>query len=573
MEISLLKYTNILTKLKDRTFLIQHDELIYKQTTTTEECDHVFHNEFLNFLEITGGKDDPSLSISTEDKNYFLKGTTPSDLILFKTFFNFLKFSYLINLLHYKFYKEEKYKFNTKEYVINLRQYAQSEIFVEVENNLEKNQEEFWFLIELLQCKLITFVNDLKNHVGNKEKVAETILESISKIEEHFNKNCVSIYNEKIKNSKNNSISLTKDVEKSHLVEKFIINLEKVQEVYLNLSRLFVELQKSILELRLKDSANNNSNNSTPSHVKVFLNTDIIHKHIFKYVRTEENNNQLNNRLQKESEFFLELKDKENSLLEKNRKQKEIFKFFLSNRSLQIFYCYKCGNLLKRTSRNKANCMVDTDCSQKSYFQCLKCNINHCLTCIVEVKNGKCAKGHLVFKYEGQFNRNCLLCDGQILLEGYGCNLCDISVCCNCYDTYGVFCPPKCGWCKYELLWRKTIHAECRRCEIYSDCNWKCFFCDFYFCNKCVQFPSNEYCGQLHRLQEYDITNIHDKERIINSFNTHNSPDISKINQLIYNPLNKFVFNCSVCDSNLSSKFKCCMRCNYSICNSCSFLN
>jgi len=573
MEISLLKYTNIITKLKERNFLIQHDELIYKQTYNSEVYDYIFHNEFLSFLEITGGEDDPSLSISTDDKSYYLKGNSPSDLILFKTYFNFLKYSYLNNLLHYKFYKEEKYKFNSKEYVVNLKQYAQREIFVEVENNLEKNQEEFWFLIELLQCKLITFVKDLKNHVENKENMSELILDTINKIEDNFNKNCVRIYNENIKNITNCKVENSKDIDKSLKVGKFIINLEKVQEVYLNLSRLVLELQKSTIELRIKDSVIKNSPTYTTSQNKVFFNTDIIHKHLFKYVRTEENNNQLNHRLQKESELFLQLKEKENALLEKNKKQKEILKLFLSNRSLQIFFCYKCANLLKRTSRNKANCMVNPDCRKKSYFQCLKCNINHCLTCIVEVKNGKCAKGHLVFKYEGQFNRNCLLCDGQILLEGYGCNLCDISVCCICYDTYGVFGPPKCGWCKNELLWRKTFHAECKRCQIYSDCNWNCFFCDYYFCSKCVPCVTNEFCGQLHRLQEFDTTKLKENERNVNSFNTYNPLDISKINQLIYNPLNKFVFNCSLCHSNSSSKFKCCMRCNYSICNSCIYMN
>src|SRR5690606_25194488 len=91
--------------------------------------------------------------------------------------------------------------------------------------------------------------------------------------------------------------------------------------------------------------------------------------------------------------------------------------------------------------------------------------------------------------------------------EGYGCNLCNISCCCSCFDNFGKISTTKCvsNLCNFDLVWKRKFYSECNNCFNFKQCQWSCFFCNLNFCVKCVRTPSKEHCGQLHQTEKISI--------------------------------------------------------------------
>jgi hypothetical protein len=190
---------------------------------------------------------------------------------------------------------------------------------------------------------------------------------------------------------------------------------------------------------------------------------------------------------------------------------------------------------------------------------------------VIDIKNGKCSKGHLIFKCEGEFIKGCHICAGEINGIGFVCNICDISICVKCWDQYGNYYPMKCNICKYELLWRRCFYDKCKKCAKNAECYWKCFFCNLSFCVNCIN-PTKGYCGDLHKLEYLDLNNI----KKINEYNLlhQNSYSGSSQNNLrfknfINDSISQMKGNCSHCSYFCNSEMSYCKRCLYQKCPTC----
>jgi len=294
-----------------------------------------------------------------------------------------------------------------------------------------------------------------------------------------------------------------------------------------------------------------------------------------------------------------EKEDKDNEIngetldikITENKKIKGILKDIISNRSINIVFCTSCGGLLKPTNNKASNCYIDSKCTKMSSYYCYTCEINYCTYCVRDIRNGKCSKGHLLFKILNLYNENCKNCQNPIQSEGYNCNLCNITICWSCYNIFNGFVDYNCDKCKINLRWGKYYFEVCSNCANFTICHWSCFFCKYYYCSKCL-IPKTNFCGSFHYLDSYTIEgqgwgNIHDTGDMTQnitkttSFNTKESEKISivsinsinsstnynSINQL--SPVSPLGYICSKCENVFCNKYKCCNRCNYQLCSEC----
>lgn len=545
MEINLLKYTNLISKMKIRNFVVVRDELKYKHLED-KEYERIYHLDTTYFLLVNKNKFELILKSYNKDRDLYItpSETDNEDLVLFCHFFNFVKYSYLLNIRHLEFDHEERYRFNTKEFIINLKQYVKNDIFNEIIQNSKKKKNDVLFLHDIILTKLNSFINN--KHGGERY---DYIVEIINKILADYKSNF--IFENETSVNVNEELPLT-DI-KYESCDLVINNIERIHDIYLSLSRVLLELKKTLSIYMVKQKDKNKF---------IFTDENIVKNYYFKsiksdfsilnveYLKEQDNNTKLAN--------MLEYKKKE------SLKQKELLNFFISNRSMQIFNCYKCGNLLKRTERQASTCLVDSNCKDSSYFHCYNCKINFCVYCICDLKNGKCAKGHLLFKFEGENNKNCVSCEIEVKDDGYFCNLCEIIICNYCYEVYGQFTPIKCSTCKYELNWRRGFYEKCKKCTKFKECFWNCYFCDFNFCIDCIT-PATGYCGQLHVLEEYDMNSSKKDEVYTYKPLTSNM----KIKAFVYDTISEMKPNCTYCGDIFSLDFHYCKRCHYKICMEC----
>ena len=174
MEINLKKYTNVITKFQERQFYLQHDEIKYTKELTKFK---VFH---IAMAHLVDNKESSQLEIYI-DQNKFELIESSTTLKKFKAFFNLLLAIYKTNIYHSNFEKEVQFKFNTKEYLINLRQYVKSEIFNELCSNIKKKRDELDLLNKMICVRIANFLNENGNMDSYK-----WIFQIFSQIEKGF---------------------------------------------------------------------------------------------------------------------------------------------------------------------------------------------------------------------------------------------------------------------------------------------------------------------------------------------------------------------------------------------------
>ena len=273
------------------------------------------------------------------------------------------------------------------------------------------------------------------------------------------------------------------------------------------------------------------------------------------------NNNNTDTTENSEKKDKIYEKDKEllDTKIGENKKVKEILKDVIINRRMKVVFCVFCGGLLKQTNKQTSNCFIDSKCTKSSYYYCYTCLIYYCTYCIRVSRAGKCCKGHFLFKIRNLYNESCKNCSSIIQMEAYNCNLCNITICLNCYNLCNSFVDFDCDKCKINLRWGKSGFEVCSNCTNFTICHWSCFFCKYYYCSNCIK-PNNNYCGGFHYLESYllnaegsltdNIKNIEDENSLAN--------------------INPFVYICSKCQRVFSYQYKCCKRCNYQLCSDCS---
>ena len=239
---------------------------------------------------------------------------------------------------------------------------------------------------------------------------------------------------------------------------------------------------------------------------------------------------------------------------------KKSLREIIYDRNIFPFFCFKCGNLMKRKSNTTpSTCKIDNKCTNQSSFYCYKCKIDFCTYCIKEVKDGKCGNGHLMFKFGNISDKSCVNCLSNIHNECYMCNLCEVAICINCYENINSI-PFKCEKCKCHLLWTRSTLNFCEKCNDFSQNFWDCFFCENSYCAKCYS-PIKNYCGAAHLLEEIDLNNLSTAEYTKN---------FSKPNSDLYCQYHIMNYSCSYCSKTTIPKFSYCKRCHFNKCESCS---
>jgi hypothetical protein len=383
------------------------------------------------------------------------------------------------------------------------------------------------------------------------ENQKDCIKLSFLTISDNFMEIFPNIYNDKNEILENFSNSNFEDVNiERDPSSEALSKLGYIQENYLNLCRFYVELKKSILELNYRVYKKINKDNPENSN---FPYKDIINRNLNNFIMFEEKKDSVTKNIEKEKYNLGNLKNNLQISKEKNARQKKYLRLLLSNKNPNLFFCFQCGNILKKTNMTESNCRFDSNCKNYSIYYCYYCKINSCKTCVVDIKNGKCTNGHLMFKYEGQFEKKCYKCEGKLNLECYGCNLCDIFICCKCFKSNADMNVNKCSNCKFELLWKKKFYSFCKKCLNFKQCFYKCFFCKFHYCVSCIS-PENGLCGGLHQLERFYLE---DYKNFSESF---------KLKAYLGN----FIENsCSKCENLSTIDMKICKRCNYVICENC----
>ena len=253
------------------------------------------------------------------------------------------------------------------------------------------------------------------------------------------------------------------------------------------------------------------------------------------------------------------LKEKYNEISSESKNLKRTLREIIYDRNIYPFFCFKCGNIMKRKANvTTSSCKIDNKCTNQSFFFCYKCKIDFCTYCIKEIKDGKCGNGHLMFKFGNINDKSCVNCLTTIENECYMCTLCEVTICINCYDNINTILY-KCEKCKCNLLWKRSLLDFCEKCSEFSQNFWECFFCENSYCTKCY-FPKTNFCGAAHDLEEVDLNNFSHSEYTKN-FNKPNSD--------IYCLLHIMNFSCSYCKRTSIPKFKYCKRCHYNICEAC----
>ena len=183
-------------------------------------------------------------------------------------------------------------------------------------------------------------------------------------------------------------------------------------------------------------------------------------------------------------------------------------------KNLQIYLCFRCGNLLFPTEKKtEATCKYDNYCFNISCYYCKKCQVNFCSYCIGYPRNFSCKYKHPIKsssdnnKLNHKIKNNkyfCEICGKNFTFKNmYYCDICNDSYICKICskELQNInFVKYKCN-CGSHLYWRKGLYKKCDKCKIFKNCFWSCFFCKKFFCIKCYSTFHNK-CGLMHELSE-----------------------------------------------------------------------
>lgn len=563
MEFRLQKYTNFLSKMKEKIFVLKNDELRYKATSNTEENFERINNldqyDFSN-LNLQKLIENNNLTIKSLEENLVITSSDKNDTTILSTFinfFNFLKFVYKLNLFYNNHEKSELFRFNIKEYIINLKQYTRNEILIEILNNIKINDSDINVLIDITKNKIIT----LKGMVESSTEFEDLIL----KIESDFME-FIEIYKEnskilgcidikKLQMEENNYTSnsiLNENTE--YTFSDLISQIEKIKDFYFSFSRLLIETKKSSIDAQMR---NKNS---------LYIWNDIIRKLISRLIKKEEKEICIRKSLEFKELEISKLETRHSEVKSNNLKLKIELKEFLKNKDYQIFFCFKCGNLLKWDPKNNSTCKLDPSCTEKSNYKCMKCEINFCTNCVIEISQEKCGRGHLMFiKNNNILMKYCDICNKCINEYCLSCNLCDLFICGKCNETNKSLGRIQCNYCNLRMVFKENSFEKCLMCLEFKECPWKCYFCDYSECVECnwSEVDSHEYCGQLHLMDKFSLNQINCDPNKVNTSNINNSKT-----KLLSNCL-CFVKLCSKCGEFLYEEFMYCNRCNFLLCENC----
>ena len=505
------------------------------------------------------------IPIKNEDKDDIMFNKNNSVKIerlkLFICYYNYYISCYFYNIQCYEILTKTQHSLNSKELYLNMNLYVTKKYFKEMANKMNSYKPLFLSALSVIEnrCKNDVHMKMLF-YMNNGNNLDENgylkVIEEMKSLYENIYDKLI----DKDKNTDENIIVKNKNYNIFICNEYKLENIDKMKEYYLNLIRILNELKRSFYERIVSNKYDIHDINNIERN-KLENKLDICTR--FYYIKFKNKN-------------FSEFKFMNNPYISQNQKLKKEnenliskLKLYLEKNNIQIYICFRCGNLLFKSSiKEKSTCNFDNNCFNISFFFCKICNINFCSYCIHYPKDLKCLKNHDIKKLK----RNELI---NLKNEKYKCELCgknelknNISCCIECNDSFickkckeeadkTMLVKYKCN-CGNYLFWRRGLLKICAKCKTFNNCFWICFFCKKMFCVNCFRTFQNK-CGLMHELKKICLDDEHEN---INK-NKIQVKDIF-INKILIR------FNCDVCKNKFFSIFFYCSRCNFIKCYKCN---
>ena len=479
----------------------------------------------------------------------------------FICYYNYYKSSYFYNLQCNALMNKALKNLNSKELYMNMNLYVTKKYFKEIATKMNSYKPLYLSFLTVTEnkCKINKIMRNLfnendKNNVDNEE--LKVIIELKNLYENIYDK---LIDKENDKDENNKSIKNANNIYIHN--EYHLENIDKIKEYYINLIKILNELKRSFYERIVSNKYDIHDINNIERN-KLENKLDICTR--FYYIKFK------NLKFAELKQMNKPYKSENQKLKKENEKLISQLKSYIQKNNIQIYLCFRCGNLLfKLHQKQNSTCNYDNNCFSVSYFFCKLCHIYFCSYCIHYPKNFKCMKNHEI-KLLVKFDK----LDKNKYKEKYQCELCgrnemkdNISLCFKCWDCFVcIRCKEeiekimmvnykyKCK-CGQNLFWKRGIYTKCNKCNVFISCFWFCFFCKKSFCANCFKTYSNK-CGLMHELNEVcleDNININ-KLKVKDLFN----------NKILIK------FNCDVCRNKFFSRFFYCSRCNFVKCYKCN---
>ena len=552
MEINLYLYINPITRWKHRTFFLIADEMMYGNPSDKQIKMNSIHYELLCFPKYDQDKKTLVLPI-LHAEDYFLKshiqGETNiiqndnNDLELFRLFLIFYKFVHLRKVICYKMVEFYETSMSIEDIKKQISLISEKKTFYEILLKINDSPETKG-MIDALRLKFEAYDEEINNIFSYKK------IKTVSELKKDYDENIYNVYID----------SKTKPEEydlRQSILNKTTCNTSQIDQfahaVY-NHIKILNDIRISLLEIEVLEKK-----------INIPFKNDVILQIIRNVIFTNKTNNNLGGLRNQLETINLKLNKEKITLFKTNIGLKEKLKEFLISSGATVFYCFRCGNILSKNSiLMNSNCYYDEKCNSNSLFTCKKCKINFCTYCVQYYKNSKCYKNHVIFEFEGTFNKNCIICSKGITSKEYGCNICEYPLCTDCYIRKVQIKQKSCEKCKMEYLWKRATVSKCEKCRRTKECFWFCNFCGESICSECIRTDSY-HCGVNHMLEKKTMDKVSEESHTVKLEDYENNA-IWKVLQY-QNPI------CSVCGTMFPYSYKVCKRCNYIVCNACQVEN
>ena len=520
------------------------------------EINHGFifvNNENDNIKLIIPNKNEDKDDIVFNKNNF----VTIEKLKLFICYYNYFKSSYFYNITCNQILNKAQKNINSKELYLNMNLYVTKKYFKEIAKKMNSYKPLFSSVLSVIENrgkdnenirKLFLLKNEINYGYLNVVKELKNLFENIyDKLIDEVDK-------------KDKNISLNNNSDNIFIGNECQLeNIDKLRQYYLNLIKILIELKRSYYE-RIVSNKYDIHDILNVERKKLENKLDICTR--FYYIKFK--NLKFSEFISMNKPYIIE----NQNLKKENEKLISQLKLYIEKNNIQIYICFRCGNLLfKLPKKEVSTCNYDNNCFNISFFFCKLCKIYFCSYCIHYPRDLKCDRSHDLKKIK----KNELI---NFKKEKYMCELCgknefktNILFCSECNNTFickickeeaekSMLVKYKCN-CGNFLFWRRGLRTICNKCNLIKSCFWLCFFCKKMFCVNCYKTFKNK-CGLMHELNEICL----DDEQIIND-NKIKVKDIF-INKILIR------FNCNVCKNKFFSRFFYCPRCNFIKCYKCN---
>ena len=566
MEMVLNSNEGIITSSEEIKLKIGIDDIMY-YPIDYESIEDIKRIHFIElnhgFIFVNNENDDIKLIIpnKNEDKDdiVFNKNNfvTIEKLKLFICYYNYFKSSYFYNIKCNQILNKAQKSINSKELYLNMNLYVTKKYFKEIAKKMNSYKPLFSSVLSVIEKKgkdnenirkLFLLKNEINYGYLNVVKELKNLFENIyDKLIDEVDK-------------KDKNISLNNNSDNIFIGNECQLeNIDKLRQYYLNLIKILIELKRSYYE-RIVSNKYDIHDILNVERKKLENKLDICTR--FYYIKFK--NLKFSEFISMNKPYIIE----NQNLKKENEKLISQLKLYIEKNNIQIYICFRCGNLLfKLPKKEVSTCNYDNNCFNISFFFCKLCNIYFCSYCIHYPRDLKCDRSHDLKKIK----KNELI---NFKKEKYMCELCgknefktNILFCSECNNTFickickeeaekSMLVKYKCK-CGNFLFWRRGLRTICNKCNLIKSCFWLCFFCKKMFCVNCYKTFKNK-CGLMHELNEICL----DDEQIIND-NKIKVKDIF-INKILIR------FNCNVCKNKFFSRFFYCPRCNFIKCYKCN---